>query len=221
MVASHYSHIWDCCCDHGLLGSSLLSRQVANISTNIPSKIHFVDIVPELMVDLENKLQRFYINSSWQTHCLDVASLPLEQYEGKHLVIIAGVGGDLMIKFIEEIYKKHSTTNIDFLLCPVHHQFSLRSKLIELDFSLKDEKLVEENNRFYEVLLVSSSSESNNKISPVGDKIWLPETQKQTEIAKRYLTKTIAHYQRMMLGFNQGSNKDIEDILNIYQSVSL
>jgi len=221
MVASHYSHIWDSCCDHGLLGSSLLSRQVANISTNIPSKIHFVDIVPELMVDLENKLQRFYINSSWQTHCLDVASLPLEQYEGKHLVIIAGVGGDLMIKFIEEIYKKHSTTNIDFLLCPVHHQFSLRSKLIELDFSLKDEKLVEENNRFYEVLLVSSSSESNNKISPVGDKIWLPETQKQTEIAKRYLTKTIAHYQRMMLGFNQGSNKDIEDILNIYQSVSL
>ena len=221
MEASHYSHIWDCCCDHGLLGSSLLSRQVANISTNIPSKIHFVDIVPELMVDLENKLQRFYINSSWQTHCLDVASLPLEQYEGKHLVIIAGVGGDLMIKFIEEIYKKHKSLKIDFLLCPVHHQFSLRSKLIALDFSLKDEKLVEENNRFYEVLLVSSSSDSESKISSVGDKIWLPETQKQTEIAKRYLTKTIAHYQRMMLGVKQEHNNGIEDIIDIYQSVIL
>lgn len=221
MVASQYNHIWDCCCDHGLLGSTLLSRQMTNISTNVPSKVHFVDIVPELMIQLENKLQRFYINSSWQTHCLDVASLPLEQYEGKHLVIIAGVGGDLMIKFIEEIYSKHKSLKIDFLLCPVHHQFSLRSKLIALDFSLKDEKLVEENNRFYEVLLVSSSSDSKSKISPVGDKIWLPETQNQTEIAKRYLTKTIAHYQRMMLGFNQGINNDIKVILDIYQSVIL
>ena len=221
MVASQYSHIWDCCCDHGLLGGTLLSKQVTNISTNAPSKIHFVDIVPELMIELENKLQRFYINSAWQTHCLDVATLPLEQYDGKHLVIIAGVGGDLMIKFVEEIYKKHKGLKIDFLLCPVHHQFSLRSKLIALDFCLKDEKLVEENNRFYEVLLVSSNSESNSKISPVGDKIWLPETAQQTEIAKKYLTKTIAHYQRMTLGFKQESNNDIKNIIDIYQSVNV
>ena len=145
----------------------------------------------------------------------------LEQYEGKHLVIIAGVGGDLMIKFIEDIFKKHKSLKIDFLLCPVHHQFLLRSKLIALDFSLKDEKLVEENNRFYEVLLVSSNSESNSKISPVGDKIWLPETAQQTEIAKKYLTKTIAHYQRMTLGFKQESNNDIKNIIDIYQSVNV
>jgi tRNA (adenine22-N1)-methyltransferase len=221
MVASQYCHIWDCCCDHGLLGGALLSKQITNIYTNSTSEIHFVDIVPELMVQLEKKLQRFYINSPWQTHCLDVASLPLQEYEGKHLVIIAGVGGDLMIKFIEQIYAKHKNLNIDFLLCPVHHLFSLRSKLIALDLSFKDEKLIEENNRFYEVLLVSTSSSPDSKISSVGNKIWLPQTPKQTEIAKRYLAKTIAHYQRIKLGRQQGNQNEVNNIIDVYQSINL
>ena len=56
MVTSDYTHIWDCCCDHGFLGASLLSRQAA-------PNIHFVDIVPELMTKIESKLQQFYLNS--------------------------------------------------------------------------------------------------------------------------------------------------------------
>lgn len=107
MVTSGYAHVWDCCCDHGFLGAALLSRQVS-------STIHFVDIVPELMAELNGKLDRFYSSSAWETHCLDVAKLPLEQYEGKPLIIIAGVGGDLMIKFIDAINQKHSGLDMDF-----------------------------------------------------------------------------------------------------------
>ena len=252
MVPSQYSHIWDCCCDHSLLGCALLSRQAAatlpshnKLSKNMPcdmeSTIHFVDIVPELMADLEHKLQRFYASSPWQTHCLDVAKLPLTQYEGRHLIIIAGVGGDLMIEFIEAINQQHKNLAIDFLLCPVHHQFSLRSKLIELDFSLQDEVLVEDNQRFYEILLVSSRSEknikvngnANIKISPVGDKIWQPLSSthssqhsiKQAEIADKYLNKTLNHYQRMLQGFQQsiqqGKAKDVQDIIDAYRAVTL
>ena len=253
-----YGHIWDCCCDHGLLGCALLNRQaeatISDTSSNMPvnivsntarnkdSDIHFVDIVPELMAELASKLHRFYSSSlnaviakNWQTHCLDVATLPLDRYDGKHLVIIAGVGGDLMIKFIEAINKQHHNLAIDFLLCPVHHQFSLRSKLIELDFSLKDEVLVEENQRFYEVLLVSSSSTSdsreNSKVSPVGDKIWQSDSStqltidssglsiknsnehtikvslSQAEIADKYLNNTLNHYQRMQKGFQQSTEQ--------------
>ncbi len=133
MVTSDYTHIWDCCCDHGLLGSALLSRLAA-------PNIHFVDIVPELTNKLENKLQRFYPDSpsKWKIHCLDVAALPIEQYEGRNLVIVAGVGGDLITQFVNAIHQSHSATNIDFLLCPVHHQFTLRQQLIQLDFSLKN-----------------------------------------------------------------------------------
>ncbi|WP_082627212.1 tRNA (adenine(22)-N(1))-methyltransferase [Colwellia sp. TT2012] len=232
MVTSQYDHIWDCCCDHGLLGSALLSRQAA-------TTIHFVDIVPELMAEVENKLQRFYSNkhsnssSSWRTHCLDVTRLPLASFQGKQLIIIAGVGGDLMIKFIEAIYQAHKNLTIDFLLCPVHHQYPLRSKLIELDFSLKDERLVEDNQRFYEILLVSSASTADRKVSPVGDIIWqsqlttdlsLPSDEHsikyaltQAEIADKYLKKTLNHYQRIQ----QGKTNDVQHIIDAYRAVVL
>lgn len=239
MVTLQYSHIWDCCCDHGLLGFSLLSRDT---TTRVRNTIHFVDIVPALMVELETKLTRFYTNLPWKTHCIDVEKLPLEQYTGKNLIIIAGVGGDLMIRFIEAIYNKNKNLSnslpIDFLLCPVHHQYPLRQKLIELNFSLKDETLIEDNNRFYEILLVSSTHEDDTKINPVGDKIWQSNSNEQAIIAGKYLSKTINHYQRMQQGFQQRNNKistqstlnqskkntksnDVQHIIEAYQAITL
>jgi tRNA (adenine22-N1)-methyltransferase len=224
MVSPEYDHIWDCCCDHGILGFALLSSQAS-------SKVHFVDIVAELMTTVEKKLESFYPNSAWEAHCLDVVKLPLARYQGKHLIIIAGVGGDLMIQFIEAINQQHKNLNINFLLCPVHHQFSLRQKLIELDFSLKDEVLIEENRRFYEILLVSSLNEEltdelskkNNKISPVGNKIWLSTSSKQTETVDKYLQKTLNHYQRIQQGYLQtplqSKANNVQDIIDAYRAI--
>ena len=214
MVTSQYDHIWDCCCDHGFLGSALLSRPEANT-------VHFVDIVPQLMTELENKLQRFYPSSNWKTHCLDVAKLPLTQYKGKHLIIIAGIGGDLMIEFIEVIHKKYQDLNIDFLLCPVHHQFSLRQTLIALDFSLQHEVLLEENRRFYEILLLSMTSDENKSVNPVGDIIWQSTSSHQSDTAQRYLTKTLNHYQRIQQGAHQGKTNDVQHIIDAYRAVEL
>ncbi|MDB1124715.1 tRNA (adenine(22)-N(1))-methyltransferase [Vibrio algarum] len=208
MVTSGYAHIWDCCCDHGFLGAALLSRHAT-------TPIHFVDIVPELMAELKNKLHRFYTNSRWETHCLDVAKLPLEQYKGNHLIIIAGVGGDLMIQFIEAIYQKHSGVDIDFLLCPVHHQYALRQKLIELKFGLKNEVLIEDNQRFYEVIHISSVLDGNDKISPIGDRIWQSDSDKQTDIIGQYLDKTLNHYQRI----GRGNRANVQHIIDAYRLV--
>jgi tRNA (adenine22-N1)-methyltransferase len=210
MVASPYTHIWDCCCDHGLLGAALLSRLPS-------SNVHFVDIVPELITELESKLERFYPHSRWQAHCLDVAKLPLESNEGNHLIIIAGVGGDLMIEFMNAIYHKHPTLTIEFLLCPVHHQFSLRKRLIELDFSLKNEVLVEDNKRFYEIIHVSTVADTVKKISLIGEKLWQYETAEQAEIAKRYLHKTLNHYLRIQ----QGNTNNVQHIIDAYNKVTL
>jgi len=248
-VTSPYEHIWDCCCDHGLLGFALLSCQLSNqspsqLSNQSPSQlsspknstVHFVDIVPELMAELDQKLHRFCPDSPWKTHCIDVAKLPLSQYEGKHLVIIAGVGGDLMIEFIEAINQQHKNLNIDFILCPVHHQYALREKLINLDFSLKDEVLVEENRRFYEVLLVSSVNDKSKKVTAVGDKIWQPlfandsstqpaeHSTEQGHIAKNYLEKTLKHYQRIEQGLLQSSSnnkvKSVQQIIDAYTKIA-
>lgn len=218
MVTEQYDHIWDCCCDHGLLGTVLLSRQAA-------PHIHFVDVVPDLIYKLENKLAHFYPHESgsnpgaqWQVHCMDVSALPLHQLSGKHLVIIAGVGGDLMTEFVKAIFQKNPTANIDFLLCPVHHQFTLRQQLIEYNFRLQTETLVAENNRFYEVLLVSSTGSSNttaSTISPVGSLIWQNNNPEQAAIASAYLHNILTHHQRMQLN----PNTDVQHIITAYSAI--
>ncbi|MBA6293284.1 tRNA (adenine(22)-N(1))-methyltransferase TrmK [Colwellia sp. MB3u-70] len=209
MVTADYTHIWDCCCDHGFLGASLLSRQAAQ-------NIHFVDIVPELITVIESKLQEFFQHSisAWKTHCLDVAKLPLQEYPGKHLVIIAGIGANLMSQFINDIHQKYPDMNIDFLLCPVNQQFALREKLIALKFSLKNEVLVKDNCRYYEVILVSSTSDTQKEISPVGHNIWQSATAEQASVVKQYLDKTLKHYRRVQ----QGSTVNIGHIISAYNS---
>lgn len=216
-IDTRYSHIWDCCCDHGFLGAALLAQKVAK-------KIHFVDIVPELIAALEHKLITFYpsqVDSKyrWQTHCIDVANLPLAEHAGRHLIIIAGVGGDLMNQFIEAIFTQNKHLNFDLLLCPVHHQFSLRQTLIALDFSLIAEALVEENKRFYEIIYVSLANTENKKVSPVGDDMWRADSEQQTKIAKQYLDKTLKHYQRMLK--SDDNNNKVQNIIDAYKKVSL
>ncbi|PMN92333.1 tRNA (adenine(22)-N(1))-methyltransferase [Enterovibrio norvegicus] len=212
MVASGYDHVWDCCCDHGFLGFSLLARNAA-------PHIHFVDIVPVLMETVNQKLQRYFENavSAWTTHCIDVAALPLSQYQGKHLVIIAGVGGDLMMTFISAIRRRYPTLELDFLLCPVRHQFSLREHLISLEFSMLHEALVEENKRLYEVLLVSTESDAGFSVHPVGERFWQTHTPEQSKIASHYLSNTLNHYRRLQ----QSQQESVSHIVEAYQAVKL
>ena len=212
MVEYNYSHIWDCCCDHGFLGTSLLTKRAAEI-------IHFVDIVPELVDTIESKLKQFHPESAshWKTHCLDVAQLPVKEYQGKQLIIIAGVGGDLMVRMIDAIYSNHKykSLDLDFLLCPVNRQFALREKLIALDFSLQDEKLIEDKGRFYEILLLSSTPNRQAKVSNVGEKIWQAEDSTQVKISKAYLAKTLGYYQAIQ----QSESNNVAQIIKAYKSV--
>ena len=198
-VIAHYDHIWDCCCDHGQLGIALLSSQPK-------SMIHFVDVVDELMVDLESQLKKHAsaIQSQWQVHCMDVAKLPLVKGK-KNLIIIAGVGGDLLIELVKSIQTRNSDSELEFILCPVLHNYMVRCELIEMGFGLISETLVKENKRFYEVLHVSN--QAAKPIAPVGSEMWdLSDSDHQ-----EYLNKTILHYQRM-----EGKLEKINRISNLY-----
>ncbi|MCQ1059835.1 class I SAM-dependent methyltransferase [Photobacterium sp. ZSDE20] len=212
MVTPNYTHVWDCCCDHGFIGAALLSRQAAKT-------VHFVDIVPDLMAALEQKLQRFYPEATWKVHCQDVAKLPLNQYSGKQLVIIAGVGGDLMSELVEAIHQDHQNSNIDFLLCPVNHQFTLRKTLIKQDFGLEHEVLIEDNRRFYEIMLVSSTRGDREQVSAVGSNIWQSDSTEQAEIATKYKNKTLGHYRRIQQGNTGDTN--IQTIIDGYCAITV
>jgi len=203
-VKHGYDHIWDCCCDHGLLGFQLLEQGKAK-------RIHFVDIVEPLLIEIEDKLTRFYHGETqWQVHCLDVALLPLvSDKNDKHLIIIAGVGGLLMIELLTKLLPITSGLNIEFILSPVHHNYQLRSFLNKQNYGLIDEFIVAENKRFYEVIHLKN--QAGRAVSRVGDLMWdLEDPEHQC-----YLKQTISHYQRMA----NNPKLDVAEILHAYKAL--
>ena len=187
MVTTEYDEIWDCCCDHGFLGIELLKQNKA-------PKIHFVDIVPELMQSLRNVLERFSTDkqrTAWQVHCQDVARIELSPNK-RHLVIIAGVGGDLLVQFLSQIVLRNPHCQIDFAVCPVHHSYKVRSHMQTLNMGLVDEEIICENKRFYEVIAVSTLS--SEPLSRTGTNMW----QLSRKEHKAYLQQLRAHYGRML-----------------------
>lgn len=220
MITGHYEHIWDCCCDHGLLGMMLLERNAA-------SQVHFVDCVPSLMVALETRLRCFFPTQAncvngplngvarWQVHCLDVAVLPLAKTfdSDKQLIIIAGVGGELLVDLVRSILMQYPSRHLEFILCPVHHNYYVRQSLAELGFRLKFEQLLEENQRFYEIIHISNDTNAaDHRICPTGSLMWENLLEAEIILAKRYLSKVINHYLRMP------NNKQTLNIIQAYQA---
>jgi tRNA (adenine22-N1)-methyltransferase len=213
MVTHRYSNIWDCCCDHGLLGMMLLERNTAD-------RIHFVDKEPALMAKLENTLQQFFppietaSQCQWQTHTMDATALKLGA-EHRQLIIISGVGGKLTANLVRNIVNSHANKALEFLVCPVYHHYELRATLHSLGFGLITENLLLDNKRFYEIIHVSS--QSSTQISPVGSLMW--DFSRIND--QRYLQRTLAHYQRKLAGLqNQQERQQTERIIAAYDHLN-
>jgi len=187
MAGTEWQHIWDCCCDHGQLGMRLLERDAGQL-------IHFVDVVPELVAQVEQTLVRFAPDQSrWQVHCDDVASLVLPDAQ-RQLVIIAGVGGDLTLALVQGILAANPRQPINFILCPVRQHYLLRTELASAGLALVDEQLLEENGRFYEILHLTTGE--GKLLSGIGDQMWDFSNPRHCH----YLQRTLAHYQRQAQG---------------------
>jgi len=218
MITQQYDAIWDCCCDHGYLGRTLLTDNKAQI-------IHFVDnnqhLINHLESQLENQLRFSPSNPStkqvWKTHCIDAAQLPLNTNStssppNKQLIILAGVGGDLVVEIIQTLLSNHSNVEMEFIVCPVHHHFKVRTTLIAAGLKLINEKLIEENKRYYEIIHVGNSSRLEIPVSNVGSTMW----DLSRSIDQHYLKLKLAHYQRRL------KNGDIEasQIIAAYSALS-
>lgn len=184
MLEQQYSIIWDCCCDHGLLGISLLDNKRAD-------KVVFVDILAHQMALLEEDLQRRFPqdNPNWQVICQDVKELVIPQVESQ-LFIIAGVGGDKTVEFIDSLCAAMPGIPFDLLICSVQGNYPLRQALIRHGFSMRREEIVFENKRFYEAIYVTKKA--GPVITTTGSSMWdwlNPEHQD-------YWQKILGHYRK-------------------------
>jgi len=205
-VGQGYDHIWDCCCDHGLLGAQLLRRGAA-------PNIHFVDIVDSIIEQLESRLADVDRPKSINhfLYCQDVATLPLGDFDSndKHLIILAGVGGELTLSIIEQLVDRFPAIELEFLLCPLRHQFSLRSQLQAKGLSLLGEHLMREDKWFYEIIHLGTGP--GDDIVDVGSKMW----RRANVMHLDYIKQLLGHYQRMA----KSPACNVDNEINRYQQL--
>lgn len=189
-----YDHIWDCCCDHGYLGSYLLSH--FSKQTKHKVQINFVDQVTHITEQLCNKLKQSPF-SHYEVHTLDAGHLELTK-NLRHCVIIAGVTTTGTLKILQTLLSQHPKQDLDFILCPTRGQYDLRQYLIKQKAHLIEERHILENSRHYELLYVRfcghQIQNDHKQVSSIGE-FW----QKDNAEHLSYLSNRISHYQQEVL----------------------
>lgn len=170
--------------------------------------VHFVDVVPEIMAQLQQRLAGAGADADadelegvtetlWTVHCEDLRALVLPEVFGRRLIVIAGVGGDLMIEMVTALQNNHPDQQLELLMCPVYHVYKLRSALVDAGFGLLNESIVQDGGQFYEILHIANDSQT--LLSPVGSTMWdFAQDHHQT-----YLNQLIGHYERVAKGLGQ------------------
>ena len=172
------------------------------------SQVHFVDVVQHLIDEIEIRLASVP-QKNGLAQCSDVAMINL--HEGKdHLVIIAGVGGDLLLEMVRSILSRHSslmkTNRLDFILCPVRQLHKVRAGLNPLKLGLVSEQIVRDKDVFYEVITVSNRSSC--EVALVGDRMW----DLSLDDHRSYRDTMMAHYQKQ-------PSDDAKQLLALYKQI--
>jgi len=146
-----YPYIWDCCCDHGYLGIKILSHDLCD-------KLIFVDQLPHIIDQLTLKIAP-YNTGKHELIAADAGDLVFDSHY-RHLVILAGVGGECIIDIINKIESSHSDVQIDYIFCPSSRHNILREHLSSQPMGLLYESIVCEKKRCYEIIYVQGKAET-------------------------------------------------------------
>ena len=208
MLEHPYSVIWDCCCDHGLLGMSLLKRKRA-------CEVIFVDILVEQMNKLEAILR---INCpleeyTWQVCCDDVKNIVVPKDQSQ-LFIIAGVGACQTVEFINSLCASAPGIQFDLLICSVHGNYMVRHSLITHGYKLRDERIIFENNRFYEAIYVSHRG--HEKIATTGSRMW----DWSNPYHQDYWQRIVGHYRQKAKSEPLKFQSIVEDYERLFVTIS-
>lgn len=184
MLVESYRMVWDCCCDHGLLGMSLLKRSRA-------SEVIFVDVLEEQMKKLEATLRQNYPVDEyrWHVRCADVKNIVVPNRDSQ-LFIIAGVGARQTVEFINSLSLSAPHVSFDLLICSVHGNYAVRNALINNGYKLKGEQIIFENNRFYEGIYVSKGA--SEEIANTGSAMWDWSNSNH----QQYWRRIVGHYRQ-------------------------
>ena len=166
-LASFYQSeesIYDIGCDHGLLGLSFKTNPQV-------SSIYLIDPNP-YSVDIISKTINADITEPPYIYTLKINGQKTKIKKTNSLIFIAGMCG----KTIIDILKNWSAENLlncsQIVLSPHRNLLELRAYLHHENFILVGERVLSENNQFYEVFSVTKSKNIGPRVSLYGEELW-------------------------------------------------
>ena len=181
---SPYDDLWDLCCDHGFLGMKLFEH-----TQN--SQIHLVDQVPVIVEILKNKYEE-YTDTRVLFKTQDATKISLDTHK-RHLIVIAGVGGETALDILKAITRNNIHAQMDFAISPNSHLFELRS-FMQHHFTLLHEDLIKDGNRFHEHIFVRFTYNQSKNMTLTGEGFW-----QSSPHAQKHHAKLIKHYRLISL----------------------
>ncbi len=159
-LKSYYTNqrnIWDIGCDHGQLGLSFVSSDV--------DSIHLVDPSPAVIYKLKDSyitIENVFI-TEFKGQKLSIISL-------SNCIFIAGMGGKEIGEIIVHLLPQLDHTS-RIVISPHRKIIELRKLLSSLPLSLIEEKVVLEDQQFYQILCLSPRS--GTKVHMFGESLWV------------------------------------------------
>jgi len=153
--------LWDIGCDHGLAG--LLAGKSGAFK-----HICFVDtsslVIGKLRHTLTSDIPKGF---SFSIH--EVRGEQIKVIHPNNVFLMAGFGGKAIIESVTAISSQLHVPN-RFVLAPHRDNLAVRDFLQRADWHLVTEEIIEENEQFYEVLVVESRS--GVRVSRFGEQQW-------------------------------------------------
>ncbi len=136
-------YVADIGCDHGYLMASAIDKGLKKVQL-IDNKISPLNVAKKNLASYDAKAHIKYTLSDGLK----------EIDKGVNVACICGMGGDLIAKIISD--EKEKAKKLSYLvLAPNSKVANLHQMLNKLGFSIVDEKIVEDHNKFYFIMKVS------------------------------------------------------------------
>lgn len=158
-------NIWDIGCDHGLLGLSFEASDVDSIHLVDPSKPVIDALVSKLKDSYITKGKVFITHKEGQSLNIDSLS---------NCIFIAGMGGKEIGIIISHLLPQLDPSS-RIVISPHRKILELRTLLNKLPLSLIEEKVMMEDDQYYQILCLSPGN-SGQKVSLYGEEMWTSET---------------------------------------------
>lgn len=150
-------HIYDLCCDHGLIGRSLAQKALA---ANTLKSITFNDLVPAIV----NKLK--HIDSDIPKELIFYQTSPAQDIiieKQNNLIIIAGIGGKLMAEIVENLALKGIDKSTTIVVSPHNNYFYFRNRILNnTRLKFTNECFIHDKGQYYTYDVLKMSVDDNS-----------------------------------------------------------